>query len=103
MAKLKLNPEPTFRAKVAVPVPGAAAASVEFTFKWRTRDEVIAWIEAVQDKTDAEIIMDAAVAWELDDEFTVENAARLCNTYCGAGRSFMDAYLGELRGARSKN
>lgn len=103
MAKLKLNPEPTFKAKVPVPVPGAAPADVQFTFKWRKRDEVKDWLEAVQDKTDAEIIMDAAVAWDLDDEFTLENAERLCNAYIGAGREFVSTYLDELRGVRAKN
>jgi hypothetical protein len=103
MAKLKLNPEPTFKAKVAVPVPGAAAAPVEFTFKWRKRDEVLPWLEAAKDTTDAEIIMDCALAWDLDDEFNAENVERLCNTYQGAGREFVNTYLDELRGVRAKN
>lgn len=103
MAKLKLNPEPTFKAKVPVPVPGAAPSPVMFTFKWRKREEVIAWLDPAKDMTDAEIIMDCATAWDLDDEFTMENAERLCNTYAGAGREFLSTYLDELRGARSKN
>ena len=103
MSKLKLNPEPTFKQKVPVPVPGAAPSPVTFTFKWRKRDEVVEWLEAAKEMTDAEIIMDCAVAWDLDDEFTIENAERLCNSYTGAGREFLNTYLDELRGVRAKN
>lgn len=103
MAKLKLNPEPTFKATVPVPVPGAGSAKVLFTFKWRKRDEIVEWLDAAKDMTDAEIIMDSAIAWDLDDEFTHDNAERLCNTYTGAGREFVNTYLDELRGVRAKN
>lgn len=103
MAKLKLNPEPTFKADVPVPVPGAGSAKVKFTFKWRKRDEIVDWLDAAKDMTDAQIIMDSAIGWELDDEFTLENAERLCNTYTGAGREFVNTYLDELRGVRAKN
>ena len=103
MAKLKLNPEPTFKAKVPIPVPGSAPVLVSFTMKWRKREEVSDWLEAAKDMTDAQIIMDCAVGWELDDEFTAENAERLCNTYMGAGREFLSAYVDELRGVRAKN
>jgi len=103
MAKLKLTADPTFKQKVPVPVPGAAPSPVEFTFKWRKRDEVVEWLEAAKDMTDAQIIMDCAIAWDLDDEFTIENAERLCNSYTGAGREFLNTYLDELRGVRAKN
>ncbi|KGQ19934.1 TfmS protein [Lysobacter dokdonensis DS-58] len=103
MAKLKLNPEPTFKADVPVPVPGAGPVKVKFTFKWRKRDEIVDWLESAKDMTDAEIIMDSAIGWELDDEFNAENAERLCNTYTGAGREFVNTYLDELRGVRTKN
>lgn len=33
MAKIKLNPEPVFTAKVPIPVAGGKDALVEFTFK----------------------------------------------------------------------
>jgi hypothetical protein len=103
MAKLKLNPEPTFRAKVPVPVPGAGSSPVAFNFKWRKREEVVDWLDTAKDMTDAQIIMDCAIGWDLDDEFTLENAERLCNTYAGAGREFVNTYLDELRGVRAKN
>lgn len=103
MAKLKLNPEPTFKAKVGIPVPGSRPAEVLFTFKHRTRDEVIAWVEGSRDATDVESVLDVVVGWELEDEFNRENVERLCNNYPGSGLVIISAYLDELRGARVKN
>ena len=101
--KLKLNPEPTFKAKVGIPVPGGKPVEVGFTFKHRTREDLLAWIEASREATDAESIMECVAAWDLDDEFTAENVARLCNNYVGAGGAIVSAYLDELRGARRGN
>lgn len=103
MAKLKLNPEPTFKAKVGIPVPGSRPAEVLFTFKHRTRDEVIAWMEGSRDDTDVDSVLDVVVGWELEDEFNRENVERLCNNYPGSGLVIVSAYLDELRGARVKN
>ena len=102
MAKLKLVAEPTFKAKVAIPVPGAEAADVEFTFKHRTRDQVTEWL-GNHEASDVEIVKECTVAWDLDDEFTDENIGRLCQNYMGAGSSIVTTYLNELRGARAKN
>jgi hypothetical protein len=101
--KLKLNPEPTFKAKVGIPVPGSRPVDVVFTFKHRTREEILEWIQSSRDATAAESVADAAAGWELDDEFTPENIERLCNNYPGAGLAIVQTYLDELRGARSKN
>ena len=103
MAKLKLNPEPTFKAKVGIPVPGSRPAEVLFTFKHRTRDEVLAWVEGSHDATDVESVLDVVVGWELEDEFNRDNVERLCNNYPGSGLVIVSAYLDELRGARVKN
>ena len=103
MAKLSLQPNPTFKAKVGIPVPGADPAEVEFTFKHRSRTEITAWVDVVADKSDAEAVLDMATAWDLDDAFTSENLARLCDQYAGAGAAIFAGYLRELRGVRAKN
>ena len=103
-AKFKLNPDPTFKAKVGIPVPGVAEpVEVEFTFKYRTRSDVTAWHEAIKDKQDHEIIIDCVTAWELTDDYTAENVKRLCDNYPSAGAEIAVAYLRELAGIRSKN
>ena len=104
MAKLKLDPEPTFRAKVPVPIPGAGTADVEFTFKHRTNKALQAYIEAIEsDQPDAKIVMDVATGWDLDDAYTPENVEKLCESYAGAGLAVFQTYVRELRGARAKN
>lgn len=103
MAKLKLIAEPTFKAKAGIPVPGGEPAMVEFTFKHRTRDQVLAWFESSKDDGDVATVQAVATAWDLDDAFTAENIERLCQNYTGAGFAIVQTYLDELRGARTKN
>lgn len=103
MAKLKLDPNPTFDWAVSIPVPGADPVPVRFTFKHRSREAVLKWFDEAKDKNDVDTVMDVAVGWELDDEFNRENVERLCTNYGGAGAAVLNAYLVELRGAREKN
>lgn len=103
MAKIKLEADPTFKAKVGIPVPGSDPALVEFTFKHRTRDAVMKWLAESQESSDVQSVQDVATAWELDDAFNAENIDRLCQNYAGAGFAIVSAYLEELRGARTKN
>lgn len=103
MTKLKLTPDPTFKAIVGIPVPGGEPAPVEFTFKHRDRSAVKAWIDSVGDKTDAQVVESCITGWDLDDELNEENIKRLCDNYVGAGMAVFSAYLDELRGARAKN
>lgn len=103
MAKIKLEADPTFKAQVGIPVPGATPALVEFTFKHRTKDAVLKWLGEMREAGDVDTVKSVASAWDLDDAFTDENIGKLCNNYAGAGGAIVTAYLDELRGARTKN
>ena len=105
MATIKLVNDPTFKAKVGIPVPGGSDAPVEFTFKWRTKTEAKAWLDTVEEAkpSDAEAVQAMATGWSLDDAFTAENIARLCDVYGGASHAILTTYLRELAGARAKN
>lgn len=103
MAKFKLNPDPTFKAKVAIPVPGSAPAKVEFTFKHKTRQEVLKWLDDRKEDDEVAVFRDMVAGWELDDEFSDDNIRRLCDNYPGAGVAVLSVYLDELRGARVGN
>lgn len=103
MAKLKLNPDPTFKTKVGIPVPGGGRPLVEFTFKHRTAEQLAKWGSEVQQATDAETLIDCVVGWDLDDEFTPANVKLFCNNYPGAAYAIVTDYMAELRGARAKN
>jgi len=101
--KLALTNAPTFKAKVAIPVPGAKAVEVEFTFKGRTREQFKEFVDALAGMEDAEAIMGLASGWELDDPFTRENVALLIDNYLGAARVIIEKYFAELTQARLGN
>lgn len=104
MAKLKLVPDPTFKAKVEIAVPGATPAGVVFTFKHRSRQEMDRFLKQVSDMNDdVEMVMALAVGWELADDFTEENVRALVDSYISAPAAIFETYLKELTGNRSKN
>ncbi|WP_426287548.1 phage tail assembly chaperone [Luteibacter sp. E-22] len=104
MAKIKLDPNPTFSAPVSIPVHGGEPVAVSFTFRHRTRSAWEAWLkDELPGMEDADVIRALACGWELDDEFTRENIERLLENYGGANMAVFNAYERELSGARVKN
>lgn len=101
--KFSLNANPTFKAVVAIPVPGGKAADVEFTFKSRTRDEFRSFIEALTDREDVPVLLDICSGWELDDAFDEANLTLMTQSYLGAARAITEKYLSELTAARLGN
>jgi hypothetical protein len=103
MAKLQLKPNPTFRAKVAIPVAGGDAVDVEFTFKHRTRDELQKFIDDGASVEAEDRILAMAESWDLSDPFSRENVAALAQNYIAAPMAIFETYLDELVKARRKN
>jgi hypothetical protein len=101
MAKLSLTAAPTFTARASIPIPGGKPAPVEFTFKHRPREELLAWLNDTSNRDDTDVIMDCVSAWELDDPFSAENVAALCSSYSGAAGAIVETYLREMLGRRS--
>ncbi len=96
VAKLQLTPAPTFTARVGIPVPGGEAATVEFTFKWRSRTALSTWLAGGKDRSDVDAIMDMATGWDLDEPFNRENVAALVENYIGAPAMLVEFYYSEL-------
>lgn len=107
MARLKLQPDPTFKAKVGIAVPGAADVPVEFTFKYRDREEMKVFLARLNDPevkvSDAELIEDMCTGWELTDPFTRESLEKLVLNYIQSTSAIFDKYLDEHTKARAKN
>ena len=103
MAKLSLVANPTFKAKVGVPVAGGESIDTVFTFKHRTKDDLDEFIKTRADKSDAESFLDMVSGWDLQDEFTPENVETLLQNYIGTGLAAFRVYIDELIGAREKN
>lgn len=101
--KFSLTLAPTFKCKVAIPVPGDKSADVEFIFKGRSREAFKEFIESLKDRDDADVVMDIASGWDLEDAFTKENVEILTGNYLGAAKAIIEAYLSELTTGRTKN
>lgn len=103
MAKLKLQPNPTFKAKASIPVAGGAPIDLEFTFKHRNREDLNAFLKSAIELQDAALIMACAEGWELEDAFTADNINTLAQNYITAPQIIFNTYLNELVKAREKN
>lgn len=103
MARLKLVAEPTFQAKVEIPLAGGTSADLVLTFKHRTRQQLDDYINSRGDKTDVESFMEIVVGWDLEDVFNADNVELLLENHIAAALAVYRAYLAELVGAREKN
>lgn len=105
MAKLTLDPDPTFQAPVPIHVPGKGPIDVTFTFRYRDTDEVKKLNKECAEKkpSDVDFILKLASGWELDEEFDKKNLAILFKKYPGAATLISAVYFAELIGARRKN
>lgn len=109
--KLKLIPDPTFKAQVPVPVPGGGTVNVEFTFKHRDRDEMRRFTakcnpespEYDPNMTNEQMVMECASGWELADAFTEQNVKTFCSSYLVGPAAVFETYVAEMSGARLKN
>lgn len=98
--KITLNPAPTFKLAVEIPVPGADFASVEFVFKHRTKtqlEEMFAKNKAAEAVDQVSEVMEMVVGWEFSEDFNRENVARLLDNYPGSALAILLAYSGELQ------
>jgi len=101
--KLKLTPDPTFRKEVPIPVPGGTPVLVLFTFKFRDREALADWAKSLGDKTDAQMVMEVASGWDLDDPFDEANVKRFTDSYLEAGAAVVGVYCRESGAARLGN
>lgn len=103
MAKLTLVANPTFKAKVGVPVAGSSPVEVEFVFKHRTKTALDEFIKSRADKPDAESFLAMVDGWNLDDEFNAENVELLLQNYIGTALATYRVYVDQLVQARLGN
>jgi hypothetical protein len=105
MAKIKLvlTANPTFKAKVMIPVAGAPAVPVEFTFKHRSKEAFSDWLKNISDKEDPDLVLEVASGWELEDAFDRDNIALMCENYMGAARALIEKYISEQTAAKLGN
>jgi len=103
MAKLKLVANPTFRAKVGIPVAGGPEVPIEFVFKHRTKTVLDEWIKSRSDKGDIDSFMEMVEGWDLEDPFNRENVETLLENYIGTALATYRVYVDQLIQSKLKN
>jgi len=105
MPKLKLNPSPTFAAKVTIPSPEPDPQVITFTFRHKTKKELEEWAtsEASKERGDAETVMGIATGWDLEEPMNAETLATLFQNYHASARTIVDEYMRALTQARLGN
>ncbi len=103
MAKLKLNPEPTFKGKVLISVHGGNEADIEFTFRHRNTDDLAEWMKGLEGRNKADLILEMALGWDLSDTFNTESVKTLIANYAGSFDRVLEKYLSEMLQAKEKN
>jgi hypothetical protein len=100
----KLKANPTFKAKVGIPIPGGEPEQVEFEFRHRTVDGLAELREqCAKGMSNREIFDAVVVGWGLSDEFNHENTDVLLQNYPMAARAIFTGYIDELTNARLGN
>lgn len=110
--KFKIKQNPTFKAKVVIPVVGGDGVETEFEFKYLTRKELAAMYDKWSDEakkltfedvtlaelTDQEMklqvvqIKDIVCGWDIEDEFNDENIEGLVNISINIVKAVTDVY-----------
>ena len=103
MAKLKLIAEPTFKAKVGIPVIGGEPVQVEMIFKHRTRSALTEWLTTREGKEEIDVFLDMVQGWDLEDPFNRDNALLLVENYHGAAYEALKTYVEQLKQAKLGN
>jgi hypothetical protein len=103
----KINPNPTFKHKINIPVPGNTPVAVTFEFKHKGRDELQAYyagLAEANDRSDGDALAELICGWEgVDVPFSVENLSALVNNYPGAATALFEGYREALLEGRRKN
>jgi hypothetical protein len=103
---LKLKANPTFKAKVMIPVAGGESLPVTFEFRHMTRDALESFLggEDAGKRSYEDTTCAIVAGWEgVDAPFSREAVAELFQNYMGAPLAILEVYGKELGKARLGN
>ena len=126
MAKIRIAQNPMFKAMVLIPIVGSEPEKIEFTFKYRDREELAAlfdewnakrdefkaglgdkptWSEIVAADTEqqSQQIKDLVIGWGFDDKFDDKSIRAFVKSCHGAAEAVVNAYQGAFNRARLGN
>lgn len=102
----RLQPDPTFKARVSLSVPGhAKKAEIGIEFRHLSRSQIEAFFESCRGgRTDADALGEIIVGWsDVDTAYSSEALAQLVDNYPLAAQELFDAFRREALQAREKN
>lgn len=103
-----LNPNPTFKTEVTIPLPGGKDGKVKFVFKHKGRKALKEFFDSLGEgdtaRPDHESLMELIADWDgVDAKFSEEALETLLDNYPGAARAIFEAYNRGLFEGREKN
>lgn len=98
----KLQPKPTFWARVPITVPGQAKPEiVEMEFRYVPEEERQ---KLLSGRTTEDFLLDVVIGWrDVDADFSVDNLKRLFANHARSQLDVLETFNRELFGAREKN
>jgi hypothetical protein len=103
----KLQVDPTFKAKVMIPVPGKPSVPVEIEYRHKTKSDLLVYLERAgraRGAEEADVLHEVIAGWSgIDREYSRDALAELIDVLGGAGGALLMAYSKELTDARLGN
>lgn len=102
---LKINPNPTFWAKVGISIAGQAQPEqIEVEFRYLNKEAVKTYFEGIAEKSDAEALAEIIANWRgVDEAYSADALQRLLANYPPAAFDLFEAFRRELLEAKRKN
>lgn len=105
----KINPSPTFRTEVEIPVPGSEPEKLPVTFKHKKLKEIKKMIDEVEknnvdgnSEKNIDILASLIASWDADEAFSKKTLDLLLDNYPQAFpvlyAAFLDAYFKSKEG-----
>lgn len=101
---LKLQPNPTFDAKVMVPVVGGPDEEITLTFRHKGVAAIKEFAERAKTADDVDSVSELVAGWNgVDAEFNRDNLAQLLDAYPSLSARIIEAWFNEIASAKTKN
>lgn len=95
----KINPDPTFRVLVGIPVAGRKSMPLDIEFRHKTRDELKEYSDGFSTKSEIENLMDIVAGWRnCDAKFDQAALELLLQNYSQASNAIIAAYTKAVTG-----
>lgn len=103
-----LQPKPTFKAAIAIPIPGAKEATITFEFKHMGKKGLMEFFNSLGEgekaRADEDALGDLIVGWEgVDTKYSPDALGTLVDGYPGAALAILVGYRKALMEGRTKN